>query len=289
MDLSPATVCFRRFQTGHLQSSVTKLLRESTSPACSGLYNRLMGMPANDGGDAQIQVVLVDDDADIRQLVGSYLTDHGLVVHELADGARLDKVLDAHPIDIVLLDLMLPGENGLSLCQELRRTRRLPVIMLTALAEESDRVLGLEMGADDYLTKPFSNRELLARIRAVLRRTEARPAVHEPDAHQCYAFDGWRLFPNRRELTNPDGVLVSLTGGEFDLLLAFVGRPQQVLSREVLLEATKGKNARGFDRSIDVQLSRLRRKLAGSDLIRTVRGGGYLFAAEVQVRPADEQ
>ncbi len=208
-------------------------------------------------------------------------------VHELADGARLNKVLDAHAVDIVLLDLMLPGDDGLSICRELRRTRNLPVIMLTALAEESDRVLGLEMGADDYLTKPFSNRELLARIRAVLRRTEGRPAVHEPDAHHCYSFDGWHLFPNRRELRNPDGALVSLTGGEFDLLVAFVGRPQQVLSRDVLLEATKGKNARGFDRSIDVQLSRLRRKLAGSDLIRTVRGGGYLFACDVRPERSD--
>lgn len=288
MDLSPATVCFRRFQSGHLKSSVTKQLPETTGQARSGPYNQPMRTRATESGDAPVQVVLVDDDADIRQLVGSYLAEHGLVVHELADGSRLDKVLDAHPIDIVLLDLMLPGESGLSLCQELRRTRNLPVIMLTALAEESDRVLGLEMGADDYLTKPFSNRELLARIRAVLRRTETRPTVHEPDAHQCYAFDGWRMFPNRRELTNPEGVLVSLTGGEFDLLIAFVSRPQQVLSREVLLEATKGKNARGFDRSIDVQLSRLRRKLAGSDLIRTVRGGGYLFASDVQVAPADE-
>ncbi len=243
---------------------------------------------ASEAADAPIQVVLVDDDADIRQLVGAYLAEHGLVVHELPDGERLDKVLDAHAIDIVLLDLMLPGEDGLSLCQELRRTRNLPVIMLTALAEESDRVLGLEMGADDYLTKPFSNRELLARIRAVLRRTDARPAVHEPDAHHCYGFNGWRLYPNRRELRNPEGVLVSLTGGEFDLLVAFVARPQQVLSREVLLEATKGRNAKGYDRSIDVQLSRLRRKLTGSEPIRTVRGGGYLFSADVQVEVADD-
>lgn len=243
---------------------------------------------AHSSGDPPVQVVLVDDDADIRQLVSAYLREHGLLVHELADGARLEKVLDAYPIDIVLLDLMLPGEDGLALCRSLRRTRNLPVIMLTALAEESDRVLGLEMGADDYLTKPFSNRELLARIRAVLRRTEHRPAVHEVDAYHCYGFDGWRLYPNRRELRDPQGVLVSLTGGEFDLLVAFVGRPQQVLSREVLLEATKGRNARGFDRSIDVQLSRLRRKLAGSDLIRTVRGGGYLFAADVQTESADD-
>ncbi len=229
-----------------------------------------------------VHVVMVDDDADIRSLVSAYLTEHGLVVHELEDGARLPGILDAYPVDLVLLDLMLPGDDGLTLCRELRRKRNLPVIMLTALAEESDRVVGLEMGADDYLTKPFSNRELLARIRAVLRRTETRPSVHEPGFHSCYAFDGWRLFPNRRELRNPGGALVTLTGGEFDLLLALVTHPQQVLSRELLLELTRGRGGDGYDRSIDVQLSRLRRKLGKPDPVRTVRGGGYLFAPDVR-------
>lgn len=228
-----------------------------------------------------VQVLLVDDDAEIRQLVGDYLTEHGLKVHSLPDAARLRALLDVHPIDIALLDIMLPGEDGLALCRELREQRDLPVIMLTALAEESDRVVGLEMGADDYLTKPFSNRELLARIRAVLRRSERGLAVHLPDEHSCYQFAGWTLLPARRELFNADRVLISLTGGEFDLLLAFLRRPQEILSREALLDFTKGRSAKGFDRSIDVQLSRLRRKLGDPELIKTVRGGGYLLTAEV--------
>jgi two-component system OmpR family response regulator len=168
------------------------------------------------------------------------------------------------------------------LCRELREQRDVPVIMLTALAEESDRVLGLELGADDYITKPFSNRELLARIRAVLRRGDRKLAVHRTDQHQAYRFGEWTLYPRRRELLNGARVLISLTGGEFDLLLAFVQRPQEILSREALLDLTKGRRAKGFDRSIDVQLSRLRRKLGDDDLIRTVRGGGYLFSADVE-------
>lgn len=231
--------------------------------------------------DTPVEVVLVDDDGDIRQLVCEYLSAHGLSVYPLPDAGRLRRLLDAQAVDIVLLDVMLPGEDGLTLCRELRETRGIPVILLTALSEESDRVLGLEMGADDYLTKPFSNRELLARIRAVLRRSRRVLPVHEPDVHECYRFNGWTLFPGRRELTDPEGVLITLTGGEFDLLLAFLRHPQEVLSRDVLLELTKGRRAGGFDRSIDVQLSRLRRKLGNPDLIRTIRGGGYLFTPDV--------
>lgn len=227
----------------------------------------------------------MDDDTDIRRLVGEYLSAHGLVVHSLPDGGRLRKLLDSQPVDIVLLDVMLPGEDGLSLCRELRETRGIPVIMLTALAEESDRVLGLEMGADDYLTKPFSNRELLARIRSVLRRSGRTLAVHQLHGLSRYRFNGWELSPGRRELKDPAGVLFSLTGGEFDLLLAFLSRPQEVLSRELLLELTRGRQAKEFDRAIDVQLSRLRRKLNDPDLIRTVRGGGYLFTADVRAEP----
>lgn len=231
---------------------------------------------------SRIQAVLVDDDPEIRQLVADYLADHGLDVVSLPDASRLRTVLDSHPVDIVLLDVMLPGEDGLSICRELREERQVPVIMLTALAEESDRVVGLEMGADDYLTKPFSSRELLARIRAVLRRTDRRLAVHTLDEHERYRFARWLLYPGRRELFNEAGVLVSLTGGEFDLLLAFLRRPQEILSREQLLESTKGRSAKGFDRSIDVQLSRLRRKLGGADLIKTVRGGGYILTTDVE-------
>ncbi|MGE0624492.1 MAG: response regulator [Pseudomonadales bacterium] len=240
---------------------------------------------ATPDSEPAIEVVLVDDDAEIRRLVGDYLTVHGLRVHSLPDGKRLARLLDSQPVDVVLLDIMLPGTDGLSLCRELREDRGIPVILLTALAEESDRVLGLEMGADDYLTKPFSNRELLARIRAVLRRSGRTLAVHQTDGHAGYRFNGWRLAPGRRELTDPRGVLISLTGGEFDLLLAFLRKPQEVLSRDLLLELTKGRQARELDRSIDVQLSRLRRKLDDPDLIKTVRGGGYLFTADVSAEP----
>jgi len=231
--------------------------------------------------DGAVQAVLVDDDPEIRQLVSEYLSRHGIEIVSLPDASRLRSLLDAQEIDIVLLDIMLPGEDGLSLCRELREERNLPVIMLTALAEESDRVVGLEMGADDYVTKPFSNRELLARIRAVLRRSDRKLSVHQPDEYARYEFACWTLHPGRRELFNKDGVLISLTGGEFDLLLAFLRRPQEILSRELLLDLTKGRSAKGFDRSIDVQLSRLRRKLGDTEIIKTVRGGGYLLATEV--------
>lgn len=233
-------------------------------------------------GISPIQAVLVDDDPEIRQLVADYLSAHGLEIHSLPDASRLEAVLDSHSIDIVLLDIMLPGGDGLMICRELRQRRQVPVILLTALAEESDRVVGLEMGADDYLTKPFSSRELLARIRAVLRRTDRKLAVHAVDEHDNYRFAGWMLYPGRRELFNEAGVLISLTGGEFDLLLAFLRRPQEILSRDLLLEATRGRSARGFDRSVDVQLSRLRRKLGDAELIKTVRGGGYILTTDVE-------
>ena len=228
-----------------------------------------------------LKVVLVDDDPEIRRLVSRYLAQHGMEVHALADGTGLVKLLDHQAVDIVLLDVMLPGEDGLALCREIRAYRELPVILLTALAEESDRVVGLEMGADDYVVKPFSSRELLARIRAVMRRSDRSLNVHRADRHDCYRFAGWHLYPGRRELTNAGGALMSLTGGEFDLLLAFVRHPKEVLSREALLELTKGRHANAFDRSIDVQLSRLRRKLGNPEFLKTVRGGGYLFAVDV--------
>jgi two-component system OmpR family response regulator len=227
------------------------------------------------------RVLLVDDDPELRSLVGDYLERYGIQVFAAADGRRMRRLLEAESVDIVLLDIMLPGEDGLSLCRDLRATTDVPIILLTALAEESDRVVGLEMGADDYLVKPFSTRELLARIRAVLRRSSDGIAVHRQDARECYVFAGWRLFPGRRALLDPDGVLVTLTGGEFDLLLAFVRHPQTILSRDRLLDLTKARPAQPFDRSVDVQLSRLRRKLRNPELIKTVRGGGYLLGAEV--------
>ncbi|MGI9324985.1 MAG: response regulator [Pseudomonadales bacterium] len=226
------------------------------------------------------RILLVDDDPEIRSLVADYLQAHDMAVATAKDGPSMRQVLKRQSVDLILLDIMLPGEDGLSLCRDVRE--QAPVILLTALAEESDRVLGLELGADDYLTKPFSNRELLARIRAVLRRSREQLPVHRVERDECYRFEGWQLLPGRRELHDAEETLISLTGGEFDLLLAFVRHAGRVLDRDQLLELTKGRRAGAFDRAVDVQLSRLRKKLGDADWIRTVRGGGYLFAPEVQ-------
>ncbi len=233
------------------------------------------------------RVLIVDDDKEIRRLVSSYLERHDMQCCTARDGEEMRRMLATRAVDVVLLDVMLPGEDGLELCRWLRRETQLPVIMVTALAEESDRVLGLEIGADDYLTKPFSTRELLARIRAVLRRAPQQLAVHKSGGNERYAFAGWLLDVNRRRLTNPQGALVDLTGGAYDLLLAFARRPGEVLSRDQLLEVTKGRKPDPYDRSVDVQLSRLRRQLNDAELIKTVRGGGYLLAAAVQRLPSE--
>ena len=230
-------------------------------------------------------ILLVDDDAEIRALVANFLNGHGLAVTTAADGREMGRALGNGHYDLVVLDIMLPGEDGLSLCRNLRARSSLPVILLTALGEETDRVIGLEMGADDYLTKPFSPRELLARIRAVLRRATAGLAVHDSEPSECLSFAGWTLWPGRRELYDPGSVLISLTAGEFDLLVAFARNPGTVLNRDQLLDLTKGRSAAAFDRSVDVQLSRLRHKIEPDpkrpQLIKTVRGGGYLLAASV--------
>ncbi len=232
--------------------------------------------------EAESCVVLLDDDAEIRALVEDYLQRYGVRCIGVHDATQLQRALQTEPVDLVLLDIMLPDDNGLKICQQLRETSSIPIILLTALADESDRVLGLEMGADDYLTKPFSARELLARIRAVLRRMSDRVWVHANPPVDVFEFGEWRLSSRKRTLTNPKGALVSLTAGEFDLLLALVRHPGQILNRDQLLELTKGRSAQPFDRSIDVQMSRLRKKLLDDELIKTVRGGGYLLAVEVQ-------
>lgn len=230
-------------------------------------------------------LLIVDDDREIRDLVSRFLRGHGYRVDVAADGKQMQRALADGRFDLVVLDVMLPGEDGLTLCRKLRAESRLPVIMLTALGEETDRIVGLELGADDYLAKPFNPRELLARIRAVLRRVSEAPAAEVPDDASALAFNGWRLDLSRRELTDPDGGLVALTAGEYGLLLALAERPNRVLSREQLLDLTRGRDAAPFDRAIDVQLSRLRRKIEtdpkNPGLIKTVRGGGYLFAAKV--------
>jgi len=228
-------------------------------------------------------ILIVDDDAEIRTLLRDYLERNGLRATAVADGRAMRAALDSGRYDLVVLDLMLPGENGLALCRELRAHSSLPVIMLTARGEETDRIIGLEMGADDYLPKPFNPRELLARIKAVLRRAQALPAADASEARRL-RFTGWTLEVARRQLVSPDGVVVPLSGGEYRLLRIFLDRPQRVLSRDQLLDLTRGREALPFDRSIDVQVGRLRRRLAdeAATLIQTVRGEGYVLAADVE-------
>jgi two-component system OmpR family response regulator len=231
-------------------------------------------------------ILVVDDDREIRSLVAQLLRKHGFRVTDAADGREMMQALDGGRFDLAVLDLMLPGEDGLSLCRRVRAGSALPIIMLTAMGEETDRIVGLEMGADDYLPKPFNPRELLARIRAVLRRSAGEaPEPAETAGGGMRVFEGWSLDLAKRELRAPDGTLVPLTAGEYDLLAAIVERPGKVLSRDQLLDLTRGRDAAPFDRSVDVQISRLRRKLEPDpkepQIIKTVRGGGYVFACEV--------
>jgi two-component system OmpR family response regulator len=231
-------------------------------------------------------ILIVDDHREIRDLVSRALTKEGFRVTTAADGRAMRKVLADSRIDLVLLDLMLPGEDGLSLCRALRADSNIPVIMLTAKGEEVDRVVGLEMGADDYLPKPFGSRELIARIRAVLRRSQDPAArVNTERRAKRYRFDRWALDTGARELIREDGVTVPLSTGEYDLLIVLVERPQRVLSRDQLLDLARGRAASGLDRSIDTQVSRLRKKLEADPgdpkIIKTVWGGGYMFTPAV--------
>jgi two-component system OmpR family response regulator len=234
--------------------------------------------------DPTIHVLVVDDHRDIRDLLSQFLSQYGLRVTTAAGGGEMKQALRTASIDLVVLDIMMPGEDGLSLCRHLRSTSQTPVILLTAVAEETDRIIGLEMGADDYLTKPFSPRELLARIKAVLRRTQSLPAQH-PVSDEKIAFAHWVLDVARRELSSSDGVGVALSSAEFSLLTTFVNHPHRVLSRDQLLDLTRGREAVALDRSIDNQVSRLRRKIeldpSNPVLIKTVWGGGYLFTSDV--------
>jgi two-component system OmpR family response regulator len=230
-------------------------------------------------------ILIVDDHREIRELVSRALNNEGFRVSVAADGRAMRKVMADARIDLVILDLMLPGEDGLSLCRALRAESSVPIIMLTAKGGEIDRVVGLELGADDYVAKPFGSRELIARIRAVLRRTQNDGTPDQPQRAARYGFDRWRLDTGARELLRDDGVTVPLSTGEFDLLIALIERPQRVLSRDQLLDLARGRAASSFDRSIDTQVSRLRKKLEEDPnepkIIKTVWGGGYMFAPEV--------
>ncbi|MDB5647886.1 response regulator [Methylobacterium sp.] len=234
-------------------------------------------------------VLVVDDHRDIRDPLAAYLKRHDLRVSVAADAAVARAVLAGSAIDLVILDVMMPGEDGLSLCRHIREVHDTPVILLTALAERTDRIVGLEIGADDYVTKPFDPRELLARIKNLLRRTRALPRTRDEADGRRLAFDRWTLDTDRRELVDEAGAAVALSTAEFRLLAALTRHPRVVLSRDQLLDLTSGRAADGFDRSIDNQVSRLRRKLerdpANPALLKTVWGGGYVLAAEVRTLP----
>ncbi|WP_398479916.1 response regulator [Tardiphaga sp.] len=231
-------------------------------------------------------ILVVEDDRETRTLIAKYLRTNACNVTVAADGREMDKALADNRIDLMILDVMLPGEDGLSLCRRVRAESQVPIIMLTARGEDVDRILGLEMGADDYLPKPFNPRELLARINAVLRRqATALNASAVPDA-SALTFLGWQMDFRLRELRNPEGARIAMTSAEFDLLRAFVERPGRVLSRDSLLDLTQGRNAGSFERSIDVLVSRIRRKIEvdpqDAQLIKTVRSGGYMFTPNVE-------
>ncbi len=235
--------------------------------------------------DTADHILIVDDDPEIRSLLATYLTRNGLRATAVGDGKAMWRALDAGHVDLLVLDLMLPGDDGLTLCRNLRAKSDLPVIMLTARGDETDRIVGLEMGADDYLPKPFSARELLARIKVILKRARSLPPNLRPDDSKALTFAGWRLDTVQRHLVSPAGVVMSLGGAEFRLLRIFLAHPNRVLNRDQLVDLTQGREADPLDRSIDVQVSRLRHRL-GDDpkdpqLIKTVRGEGYVLAVPV--------
>ncbi len=230
-------------------------------------------------------ILLVEDDSEIGDLISRYLQTHQIDVALVADGAAMDAALARREFDLVILDLNLPGENGLSICRRLRADRNLPIVIVTAQGEDVDRILGLEMGADDYLVKPFNPRELLARIRSVLRRARAAFAGRDETSSRYYLFEGWRVDIMAHQVTTPAGTKVALTSAEFDLLYALCERPNRVLTRDQLIDLTHGPTAGPFQRSIDVLISRLRQKMESDPknprYIQTIRSEGYLFTPQV--------
>ena len=232
-------------------------------------------------------VLAVDDDPIIRQMIVDYLGDNDMRVTALDCGLNVEETMLRQAVDLLILDLKMPGEDGMQIARRLREKYDVPIIMLTGRKEEADRIMGLELGADDYLTKPVSPRELLARVRALLRRSRARLTVADELARiRAYRFDGWELNVRLRRLTSPGGDSIAMSNSEFNLLAAFLSAPQRVLTREQLLDLSRLHNDEVYDRSIDVQVGRLRKKFeradARSQLIRTERGIGYVFAASVE-------
>src|SRR5690348_3462284 len=231
-------------------------------------------------------VLAVDDDPLIREVISDYLGQNELRVTAVADGRSMQAVLGEEVVDLVVLDLRLRGEDGMTLARRLRDESTIPIIMLTGRIDEADRIMGLELGADDYITKPFSPRELLARIRTVLRRRRAEVRQGKPEGIRAYRFDGWELNLNLRRLTSPDGSPIALTNGEFSLLVVMLGAPNRILSRDQLLDLSRLHNDEVFNRSIDVQILRLRRKIERDPgeprYIKTERGAGYVFGVPVE-------
>jgi len=231
-------------------------------------------------------ILLVDDERSIRDPLAQYLARNGVRVSKAKDVAEARQALSAYAVDLILLDIMMPGEDGLALCAQIRATSGIPVILLTARAEETDRIVGLEIGADDYVTKPFSPRELLARIKSVLRRAGERPSRLRAADAEAYAFGPWVLRTGERELIDSEGVAVPLSTGEYNLLLALVTHARRVLTRDQLLDLAEGRELAAFERSVDNMVSRLRRKIEADPrnptLLKTVRGGGYMLAADVR-------
>ncbi|CAM3977729.1 Two component transcriptional regulator, winged helix family [Novosphingobium lubricantis] len=238
--------------------------------------------------EAPIRILVVDDEPALREPLADYLVRQGFVVTQAGTAAEARSRLLETGCDLVLLDIMMPGEDGLSLCRHLVEAKRLPVIFITAKGESTDRIVGLEIGADDYVVKPFDPRELVARIRSVLRRASKQSS--EVSDATVYDFEGWQLDPLKRRLTDAEGAVVAISSAEFRLLLAFLDHPRQVLDRDRLLDMVQGREAHLFDRAVDNQISRLRRKIEvdsrNPQLIQTVWGGGYMLAAEVRKRPA---
>ncbi|MEH6724546.1 MAG: response regulator [Hyphomicrobiales bacterium] len=231
-------------------------------------------------------ILVVDDHRDIRDPLAQYLKKNGFRAMTADGGAALRQTVKAYAFDLIILDIMMPGEDGLTLCRFLRETTNTPIILLTAVIEDTDKIIGLEMGADDYVTKPFNPRELLARIKAVLRRSQSLPPQREPTDGTRYDFNGWSFDSTTRKLSKNGGPDVGLSSGEFSLLSIFVERPNMVLTRDQLIDLTRGRNAGPFDRAIDNQVSRLRKKIEDDPknpvLIQTVWGGGYKFSGTVE-------
>ena len=231
-------------------------------------------------------ILVVEDDRETRSLIAKYLRNNACNVATAADGREMARAMTDRRVDLLILDVMLPGEDGLTLCRKVRAQSQTPIIMLTARGEDIDRILGLEMGADDYLAKPFNPRELLARINAVLRRQAIAFTASATEGATALVFAGWRIDLRLRELRNPEGAHVAMTSAEFDLLRTFCERPGRVLSRDSLLDLTQGRNAGSFERSIDVLVSRIRRKIEpdpqAATMIKTVRSGGYMFTPTVE-------